>query len=253
MSEVKSAVRVLDILELFSVVSEPIGVSEIARMMAIPKSSAQALLTTLVGRGYLIRAGSGYEMMGTYREDGWVGGALSRVLRFAEPMMQALAQKTGESAFLSVLAPNFEMKYISKAVSPNVVRYDAPLASLRPAYCVSSGIAILAWLREAEIERFFKTVKLVPVTEHSPEDESTIRALLEKARRLGYAELSNSNVPGASGVSAPVVDPTGHPLAALTLVGPTERFMKARVDLRNQVAEAAQELSRRIAPEKTKG
>lgn len=41
---VKSATRVLDLLELFSVETGPLGVSEVAKKMSIPKSSARALL-----------------------------------------------------------------------------------------------------------------------------------------------------------------------------------------------------------------
>ena len=134
---VKSAARVLDLLELFSVATEPMGVSEASRVMGIPKSSGQGLLSTLTGRGYLVKTVAGYEMNGTYRAHGWVGGSLSALRNFAEPLLERLAGETGESAFLSVMTPGFEVKYVAKAISPHLVRYDAPLRGTREAYCSS--------------------------------------------------------------------------------------------------------------------
>ena len=57
---VKSSVRTLELLELFAAVQEPLGVSDVARRLEMPKSSTQALLTTLVARGYLSKDILGY-------------------------------------------------------------------------------------------------------------------------------------------------------------------------------------------------
>ena len=122
-SAVKSAVRVLDLLEFFSVSEEPMGVSELSRLMLIPKSSMQALLGTLVARGYLERVAGGYQLSTQQKEQGWVGGALARLRKVADPVMADLVAKTGESVFLSVLAPNHEMKFIAKAISHTIYRF----------------------------------------------------------------------------------------------------------------------------------
>lgn len=50
---VKSAARVLDILELFREAEGDLGLTEVARKLSLPKSSAHGLVNTLVARGYL--------------------------------------------------------------------------------------------------------------------------------------------------------------------------------------------------------
>ena len=50
---VKSASRVLDIFELVAKHPDGCSLSEIATLLAIPKSSAHGLIATLLGRGYL--------------------------------------------------------------------------------------------------------------------------------------------------------------------------------------------------------
>ena len=97
-SAVKSAVRVLDLLEFFSVSEEPMGVSELSRLMLIPKSSMQALLGTLVARGYLERVPGGYQLSTQQKEQGWVGGALARLRKFGGRCVlgfQSIAQVSG--------------------------------------------------------------------------------------------------------------------------------------------------------------
>ena len=245
---VKSAARVLDLLELFAVSTEPIGVTELARLVSIPKSSAQALLGTLVARGYLARTGSAYELARDLKRSGWVGGSLPRLIKAAEPAMRRMADASGESAFLSLMTPSGELKYVAKAVSPNVVRYDAPLTNTRPAYCTSSGVILLAYLPPAKLDEYFARVKLERRTPNTVTDRRALMAALEKARRLGYADVCDGHVQGASGVSAPIFDGGERPVAALTLVAPTVRFAKARSALRDHVVAVAAELSRTVQP-----
>ena len=49
--EVKSAGRILDVLELLAGLPQGIRLNQLARTLAIPKSSASGLLGTLVVRG----------------------------------------------------------------------------------------------------------------------------------------------------------------------------------------------------------
>ena len=181
-----------------------------------------------------------------YRAHGWVGGSLSALRNFAEPLLERLAGETGESAFLSVMTPGFEVKYVAKAVSSHLVRYDAPLRGTREAYCSSSGLAIVAWLPTDEQEMFLATVRFERLTPATPTDPAMVRTLLGQARIAGYAELRDARVVGASGVSAPILDGRQRPIAALSLVAPSSRFDSARRLMRERVAEGARELSARI-------
>ena len=246
-SAVKSAVRVLDLLEFFSVSEDPMGVSELSRLMLIPKSSMQALLGTLVARGYLERVPGGYQMSTQQKEQGWVGGALARLRKVADPVMADLVAKTGESVFLSVLAPNHEMKFIAKAISHNLVRYDAPLSNTRPAYRVSSGVCWLAALPEPDLESYLASVTFERSTSRTVGTVKALQALIEKTREQGWLEMYDTNVDGAFGVSALIRDESRQPVAALTLAGPTHRLPRGAKSLHHLVEEAAGDLSERIA------
>jgi IclR family transcriptional regulator, pca regulon regulatory protein len=245
--QVKSAGRVLDVLELFGELRAVLGVSDVARRLAIPKSSAQGLLLTLAGRGYLEREGSAYALAGPLQEQGWTGGSRARLLRLAQPVMDGMARESGESVFLGVMTANLDIQYIAKATSAAELRYDASLAHRRPAYCTTIGMVILANSDPAARDRFFSRVKLRRLTERTPTDAAVLRRLLVRVARLGYAELRDTNQPGVSGVSAPVFGGDGGVIAGLNLGAPSARFVESRDRLIEIVKREAAALSARLA------
>lgn len=241
--EVKSAARVLDLLELFAASPVTLGVSDVGRKLGIPKSSAQGLLTTLAGRGYLGREGAAYFLPPELRDGGWVGGLRARLLALAEPLLQRIASESGESAFLGVLVGN-EIQYLAKAVSRHEVRYDASLSQVRPVYCTSIGLAILAYLDPVIANGILRRTKIAKVTPNTVTDREIIDRMLDRARQCGFAEVRDANLLGASGVAAPVFGPRGEVFAALSIGAPTTRYAKARKQLAEIVVAKADALSR---------
>jgi DNA-binding IclR family transcriptional regulator len=239
---VKSALRVLDLLELLAAYGRPIGVSEAARRLAAPKSSTQALLTTLLARGYVDRTGTDYTLAPALR-GGWAGGPYATLRRVARPVMETLVTRTGESSFLGVLTADGQVQYVDKVTSPQPVRYDADLEPARPAHGTSLGLVMLAFRDEADRERILAG-SLPALTPHTIVDRAALREVLETARRDGHAEVVDGHVLGASGVSAPVFDARGRVLAALNLGAPTDRFLRARGNMRDQVLWGAAEITR---------
>jgi len=242
-TQVKSASRVLDVLELFAASSEALGVTDVARKLHIPKSSAQGLLTTLAGRGYLAREATAYFLPPELRDGGWVGGVRARLLALAEPLLQRIAHESGESAFLGVLVGN-DIQYIAKAVSRHEVRFDASLSQVRPVYCTSTGLVILAHLDSSAASKILRRAKITKITPNTITDRVSIERMLDRARQIGFAEVKDVNLLGVSGVAAPVFGPRGEVLAALSIGAPTSRYTKARKKLAGIVVAKAAALSR---------
>ena len=241
---VKSAARVLDLLELLAAMRGPIGVNEIARRLAMPKSSASALVATLQERGYAVSGAGGVTLAEAYRDVGWVGGGTAALLRWARPVMQRLSRATGESCFLGVPTATFDVLYVEKVVSDSALRYDADVALLRPAYCTSIGLVLLGGLSESALDGYFAGRTLAPVTPRTVTDETRIRTEVARGRKRGYVRISDSHVLGASGVAAPVWR-DGQVIAGLAVIAPSDRFsrqaelnVKATVDAADELTQA---------------
>lgn len=222
---VKSAARVLDLLEMLSALREPIGVNEIARRLSMPKSSASALVATLHERGYAVSGAGGVALAEAYRDAGWVGGGTAALLRCARPAMQRLSRTTGESCFMGVPTAKFDVLYVDKVVSDSALRYDAEVDQVRPAYCTSIGLVLLGGLSDSALDAYFEGRALRPVTPRTVTDEALIRREVTRGRTRGYVRISDSHVLGASGVAAPVRR-DGQVVAGLAVIAPSERFSR---------------------------
>jgi DNA-binding IclR family transcriptional regulator len=242
---VKSAARVLDVLELMAGRTQGLRVNEMARQLAMPKSSASSLLATLESRGYIVPGSDGYRLVEMFRTAGWAGGITSALLRTSGPVMARLVAKTGESVFLGVPTPDLSIQYIAKAVSTSELRYDVDLASPRPAYCTSIGQVILGGLDAAALDRYFETHELKRITPRTVIDQRAIRRAIRKARDEGFVTTADGHVLGASGVAAPVR--AGERIvAALAAIAPSARFEAHRARIIPAVVAAAHELGQAL-------
>ena len=143
---VKSAARVLDILELLFRSEEPMALKDLVSILALPKSSAHALLRTLQSRGYVERdAADRYVLNESLRQSsGWIGGPEAHLAAVARPVMDQLRDDLDETVFLGVRAARGDVKVIAKSVSRAQIRATIPtiLVCGRP---IAPGWAGFCW------------------------------------------------------------------------------------------------------------
>jgi IclR family acetate operon transcriptional repressor len=240
---------VLDLLELVAISPEPLGLSDLARRLAIPKSSTCALLDTLVTRGYVTRNEANLYQLNEQFGGGWVGGLNRRLLSVARPIMVALVERTQESAFLGVLTPDGQVRYLHKVVSPKVVRYDTEISALRPAHATSIGKVLLAFQPDAATHRALRRHPLERLTSRTITNPTAFAEQLRRIRRDGHAMNVDERVAGAAGVAAPIFVDDGNVIAALNVSAPTSRFEHMQAQMTREVVWGATEISRLLRPE----
>src|SRR3546814_8056052 len=108
---VKSAARVLDLLELLAAAPRPLRLAEVAPRLDIPKTSAFALLSTLVAKGYAEEQGGGYRLAERLRDRGGVGGDVARMVRVSRAVMAELTQTTRSEEHTSELQSLMRISY----------------------------------------------------------------------------------------------------------------------------------------------
>ncbi len=243
---VKSAERVLDVLEMLSLEQDRgLRLTDIADRLGIPKSSATMLMKTLDGRCYAARGQDGrYRLHALFQHAaGWVGGLHARLLHVARPVRAALVERTGETCFLGTLSADLQVRVLHKVVSPKEVRYDTDDRPLRPAYCTSIGRVQLAFLPAHRIEDYLQATRLERFTENTLTTPEALRADLAAIRDRGFAESIDTREIGASGVSAPIFGRDGEVIAGLNLSAVTQRFLKQHDAMRAAVMAAADDIS----------
>ncbi|SFO23185.1 transcriptional regulator, IclR family [Pseudonocardia ammonioxydans] len=235
------------VLDLFTIERPEWGVSEVAESIGVPRSSAHALLSSLVEVGLLH-----CRSRGRYRI-GWRIVELGETLRgsydlraAAAPVLQDMVERYGETTHLAVMERN-RVLYVDKVIGTHVINVLGARvgASLDP-HCNAVGKVLLAHRTPAEIERFVDT----PLRRLTPSTITEPRALakeLETVRRAGCAFDRGEAVLEVHCVAAPVRDDLGAVVGAISMTVPAGRFAPAQSEYKRAVVTGASEISRRIA------
>ncbi|WEX09150.1 IclR family transcriptional regulator [Chelativorans sp. AA-79] len=247
MNNVKSAERVLDLLELLSMNQRPMRFNEIAVSLGYPKSSLHGLLATLVNRSYVVRDdGDRYALVDSFRDGfNWIGGFEAVLRRHAIPIMTAARDASGETVFLSIRDANHDARLVHKVVSRQPIRYDSGNEAL-PGYASVMGRVLLAYASPEEVDAYFERTELRRFTDKTLTEESAIRLVLEDIRQRGYGIIEEEYTIGGCGIAAPVRDRAGRVVAVLDIATVTQRYELRKSEMLACVLAAATELSAKL-------
>lgn len=246
---VRSAARVLDVLEYLAGQAAGASLSEATEALALPKSSTLMLLRTLLVRGYVTRdRDDRYKLNKTFRHHGfgWGGHRHARLIALAEPVMQRLCDAVGETVLLGA-AEAGAVKVLAKVVARQAISYDVDLGTPSPFYCTAMGRILVAFSPEANRDAMLcaePRLKLTPSTETRLD---ALRAIIRQVRDDGLAIVEEEYVLGGTGIAAPVFAPDGTILATLDVGCITTRFQAKRADMLKALAQSAQSLTQSLA------
>jgi DNA-binding IclR family transcriptional regulator len=241
---VKSANRVLDILELLAAEPQGLTLTEISRKLAIARSSAHGLVHTLLQRGYLQQENTGKRALRLgvrLIQLGLNVGDRLELRSTARPILERLVSATHDTALI-VVPEAGELVYLDKVVSDaRDVRTDPRSSAPRPLHCTSIGKALLATLDDEWVIKILKRTRMPRATEFSITDRQALLKDLRATRQRGYAIDRQEAVLGVCCVGAPVRDFSGRPIASISLSTVREFFQPERIG--PWVTEAAIEIS----------
>lgn len=241
---IQSVDRALSILELFSNDRPEIGVSDIARLLSLNKSTAFGLLCTLERRGYVEQNPN----TGRYRlgmktiELGQQKLSAFNIGQIAHPILKTLVGKVGETAHLAIYDRG-EVIYIDKVECDNALSIASFIGKRNPAYCTGLGKCLLAFQSEEEIERVLSGVLDVR-TPKTITDRKRLHGELETIRKRDMAYDDEEFSLGLFCFAAPVRDVKGAVCAAVSISIPTIRMDPAKKSFfKDSVSAAARAIS----------
>lgn len=239
-ANVKSADRVLDILELFASIDRPLALRDVTRILGLPKSSGFMLLATLTARGYLVRDDDDlYRLAPAMVEGGWVGGYLAQVFRAAQPWMDRLLAGHSESLVLGAPTAGFDVRLLSHRISPLAVRYDVKHQLVIPGYCTAMGHALLSQMPADDVRAYLEATDRAALTPYTLTDVDEIMERLGQDRAQGFALNIDERFEGAAGAAVAICGPNGTPYAVLNMVTVTPRFRRKQAVIVGALMEAA--------------
>jgi DNA-binding IclR family transcriptional regulator len=235
----------MEVLGLFSLTDRELGVLDVAARLGRPKSTVSRWLSAMGRAGFLERdAESGrYRLSLLLAALGEVARQTTTLQRSARPALGWLAERTGETANLTVLVGT-EAVNVEVADSPRPVMHVGWIGRRLPVHATASGKVLVAHASETVVSRVF-AVGLERFTAETITGERAFRAELERVRTRGYATVWGEMEPDLAAVAAPVRDHSGEVVAAIAIGGPVSRCPRRRLDvLAADVLEASDGLSR---------
>ena len=248
----RRANRVQSIERAFAVLSAladgPLGVTDIADQVELPKSTVARLLASLQREGAVEQEPGGTR----YRVGSRIVTLAATVLPtrsmvvLARPELEALATTAGEAAGLAV-PEGFRVHYVDQVDTPNPVSVRDWTGSRVPMHAVPSGLVILAHVAPASLARFLGR-PLETFTPATVTDPAVLRERLRQVLHDGYAWVYGEFSVGINSVAAGVANEDGEVVAAVHLHGPSYRFPPPGADERigAQVVAAAARISARL-------
>ncbi len=250
MSLSPAADGVLQILVLLARQAEPVPAGVISASLGLPRSTTYRLLGILVEHGFVgylpeeKRYGLGvvtFELGSTYARQ-------MPLRRIAQPVLSRLVTAVQQHAHLAVLHGR-DVYYVIEERASGLPPLITDVGVRLPATLTASGLAILSRLPARQVRALFPSAAaLVQRDEHGPGTLAELRDLLVETRRHGYAEEDGAVTPGLASVGWPVIDHTGHPVAAISVTYESERVgEQGREAMVDATARAAATLTRRLS------
>lgn len=227
-SSVRRALRITDVLAERAGKSG-LSLTELAKTLAMNKSTVLRLLQPLIDAHLVARAESGRYRLGVQALV--LGQAYLHDLDLrdaARAQLDELATASGETVHL-VIYDRPDVVYVDKVDSPNTVRMFSHVGARMPAYCTAVGKIFLADAGDEEFEAVV-AAGLAARTPNTFTSEPGLRAELAQVARRGYAVDNEENEADIRCVAAPIIDATGRVVSAVSVSGPDTRMTPQKVD-----------------------
>ncbi len=242
---VKSADRVIQILEAVGLAREGVTHGELVTALGIPKSSLSSLLATLLERQYLSQEKSSKRyvlgpqilvMAGRYLHG-------MDIVKLGQPLLNKLTGMTDESSEIAIKRGHDIMIVCKEDCSRPVARV-IQIGDRAPMYATAAGKAILAHLPEEEKAEYFSSANFVSFTKNTITNPGVLEKELKRIRSGALAHSREELDEGVIALAAPVFDFRAQVSASVVVPIPTMRFSKKRqTEIEGALRSVASELS----------
>jgi len=205
-----------------------VGVTQLAGILGIGKSSAHLLLATLGDQDFVIKGPDGRYYLGPGAfEVGVAAGGVATYGGLLTPALRKLAELSGEAVSLAS-ATGRDALIVQRVESASMLRAEIRVGTRMPLHSSASGKFLLSCMPDERIDQLYPDEELPQITEHNVRTKKMLRKQLVDVKRQGYARNKDEYAVGISGVATGVVDATGSVVFALSIAGPSHRFKPER-------------------------
>ncbi|OMP65983.1 IclR family transcriptional regulator [Domibacillus epiphyticus] len=243
MGHTTSLENALLILKSFSINQPEMSVTNVADLLGVAKSTAHRLLSSLAAEGFVVKdhqthlysPGSSILALTT------IINSQIHILNEAAPVLNMLVESTGENAHLAILE-GLDIIYLQTIDGIYPSDDFIHIGRRHPAFCTSSGQAILAFSEEAANEA---AQNLYPYTKKTIISAEKFSQRLLQIREKGYTVCEMEFREQITGIGAPVFNEKKKAIASVNITTDPKRAASPILQKRyiSAVQEAAKQMT----------
>ncbi|MFD0714848.1 IclR family transcriptional regulator [Paenibacillus sp. GCM10027626] len=214
---VPSLEKALLIIDTIAAQDSSVGVSELCKMVGMPKTSAFFMLTTLEQHNYIAKTDDGKYSLGTrFISLGQLVLDRLDIRQQAKPFMEEISQEMKFTVHLAVLDKD-EALYLEKVEGPSFVKFSTYVGQRMPLHVSGVGKALASYLSDEELEQIVSRTGLPRKTENTVTSLKEFKSILAIAREQGYAVEDEEGEIGIRCIGSAIFGHDGRPLAAISI------------------------------------
>ena len=216
----------LEVLTCFGRQHGRLTLSEVASLAGISPASARRSLLTLQQLGYLDCDGKYFWMLPRSLLVAHAYLASRPTPSLAQPLLDALSEKTRESASLGTLLDD-DAIIIARSTARRSLSTGLGIGSRLPVYCSAMGRVLLASMTPTEAARRIHGMARPQLTPATVVDAAQILQLVARCRADGYSTNDGELEIGVRSMAVPVSDSAGLFIGAMSIAVRAERMTMA--------------------------
>jgi len=235
--------RTVEILELIATADRDFTLSDIAKELAMPKTSAFDILETLVHMNMLYIRENGIKTYHIGVKSYSIGSNYSKtslLLNASEPIIKDLAKATGLTILIAKETSG-EIVFTLKQEPERKIIATPNIGDRLLVHTTSIGKAILAFSHKQD--RLMEKINFCAQTDKSITSKKDLDQEIERIKEQGYAISNRENEDYTYSIGAPIFDHRGYVTAAIGTLGLYQESYDPTHDIA-LVKQAAAQISR---------
>lgn len=221
--------RGLAVMRAFGSQRGQMTLSEVSKLVDLPRATVRRCLITLNALGYVETTGKYFRLSSQVLTLSQAYFSSSPLPNIAQPSLEQVSKTLGESCSVSVLCGD-EVIYVARSSRKRSASTHRDIGMNLPAYCTSMGRVLLAALPKAELDAYLKRAVLTKYNQRTIVDKATLRAIIDKAREDEYCIIDGEFDTNLRAMAVPLRNMSGAVVAAVHVSTEPHRTSIAKME-----------------------
>lgn len=214
--------RGLRVITAFDRERRELTLSDVAKLVDLPRASVRRTLHTLIQLGYVETDERLFRLSPRILTLASAYLLSNPIVDVLQPVVERISGQVKEACSAAVLDGN-DVVTIAHASPHRVINVSAQIGLRLPAAASSLGRALLAAWDDKELDKFLNGVQLRKLTGQTVTNKSELRKTIQKVRSDGFSLVDQEVEVGFRSISAPLKRLDGRVVAALNIGVHSER------------------------------